>query len=133
VAPHLSIVAPIPPASFGSSPSSSRLHRFERLACDQFTTKGGCEYEENIRCQMRQVVVPRFILAPTSGNLSTQDGKSFLGRFAPGITHGQAITLARESGHLSLELVDLSAHASLPAIKRASVHETASPNLLAIE
>ncbi len=75
-APHLRIISPVAPAPFGSPSSSSRLHRFERFPRDEFTAKGG--RQQHIGGQMRQVVVPRFILAPTPGDLPAQDRKGFL-------------------------------------------------------
>src|SRR5258708_4812987 len=73
-APHLRVISPISPASFRSPSSSSRLHRLERFSGDEGAAKGGGEYQEHIGCQMREVVVPGFILAPTPRNLPTQHG-----------------------------------------------------------
>ena len=71
-APHLGGISPISPASFDSPSPTGRLHRFERLACNQFTAKRRSQHQQHIRCEMRQIIVPRFILAPTAGDLPLQ-------------------------------------------------------------
>src|SRR5205085_9654796 len=73
--PDLRIVAPIDPASLRSASPALRLHRLEGFARDQFRFPHGSEQDQDVRREMRQVVVPGLILPPTAGDLSAQHGQ----------------------------------------------------------
>src|SRR5258708_2664456 len=95
----LSVITPVNPASLRSASPTLRIERLEGFAGDQFRFPYGSEQDQDVRRQVRQVVVSRFVLPPTARDLSAQLAQLPLRSFPSLVPHRQLVTS-------SLEVID---------------------------
>ena len=90
------------PISPGASATPRRFERFEGFPGDEATSVHASQQEQGIRGQMREILVPRLVLAPASAEFQAQDGELLDGWFPPLIANREAITPGFELGDLGL-------------------------------
>src|SRR5258708_16803568 len=116
-ATDLGIVAPMHPAAFGSAPPAFRLQRFEGFAGDQLRVPHRGEQDQDVGRQVCQVVVPGFVLPPTTRHLPVQHGKLAF-RWLPSLVPDrEAVPLGFQLGHLFLEAINVPSGVSLSPIE----------------
>ncbi len=117
------VVTIVTPAAAYAFPAAGGFERRERFHRQQLTPLQAAQEQQDIAGEVGQRPIASLICAPAAIDLPLQAGQSLRVRTPVGMRRLQGILVLFKASHLLLELVNLSASTSLPAIKPASVQK----------